>query len=150
MTAVWSVQSVHAEGLDRVRRLEDVAIHLIREVSGQFERPALELGDDEASQALARLVDQAFWPARPPFRAVKRGEPLASYDAVLRVPADEWGHRAPSGVFAVGSINRARRDIWDVFNGRRRSGEQVQVLPLSNWSRADVAEYLQAGAISAP
>lgn len=144
MTAVWSSHSPHAEGVERVRRLEDVAIHVIREAWGQFERPALRLGSGPGSLALLHLAEKAFWPARVPFTLLAEDEPDDGADAVLSAPRDEWGHRSPAGVFAISQDSDQRRDVWDLFNGRRRIGERVQITPLSTWSAVDVLAFLAA------
>lgn len=144
MTAVWSSHSPHAEGLERLRHLEDGAIHVIREVWGQFERPALRLGSGPGSLALLHLAEKAFWPARVPFRLLEEDEPDEGADAVLSAPRDEWGHRSPAGVFAISQASGQRRDVWDLFNGRRRVGERVHIVPLSTWSAVDVLAFLDA------
>ncbi|MCU0354762.1 MAG: sulfate adenylyltransferase subunit CysD [Cytophagales bacterium] len=49
------------------RQLEDEAIHIIREVAAQFERPALLFSGGKDSITLVRLAQKAFYPARIPF-----------------------------------------------------------------------------------
>jgi len=47
--------------------LEDEAIHIIREVAGQFERPVLLFSGGKDSIVMTHLARKAFWPARLPF-----------------------------------------------------------------------------------
>ncbi|GAB2850671.1 sulfate adenylyltransferase subunit CysD [Hymenobacter ruber] len=56
--------------LDYLDRLEAEAIHILREVAGQFERPALLFSGGKDSIALTRLAEKAFRPGRFPFPLV--------------------------------------------------------------------------------
>ena len=56
--------------LDYLDRLESEAIHILREVAGQFERPALLFSGGKDSIALTRLAEKAFRPGRFPFPLV--------------------------------------------------------------------------------
>ena len=56
--------------LDYLDRLEAEAIHIMREVAGQFERPALLFSGGKDSIALTRLAEKAFRPGRFPFPLV--------------------------------------------------------------------------------
>jgi sulfate adenylyltransferase subunit 2 len=66
MTAVLRPPS---DSLERVwlTDLEDEAIHIIREVFGQFERPVLLFSGGKDSIVMAHLAMKAFWPSRLPF-----------------------------------------------------------------------------------
>ena len=56
--------------LDYLDRLEAESIHILREVAGQFERPALLFSGGKDSIALTRLAEKAFRPGRFPFPLV--------------------------------------------------------------------------------
>jgi sulfate adenylyltransferase subunit 2 len=51
-------------------RLEAEAIHILREVAGQFQRPALLFSGGKDSIALVRLAEKAFRPGKFPFPLV--------------------------------------------------------------------------------
>ncbi|HTZ45207.1 MAG TPA: sulfate adenylyltransferase subunit CysD [Jatrophihabitans sp.] len=64
MTAVLSADSAQRAWLTD---LEDEAIHIIREVAGQFERPVLLFSGGKDSIVMTHLARKAFWPSRLPF-----------------------------------------------------------------------------------
>ncbi|MCU1658259.1 MAG: sulfate adenylyltransferase small subunit [Pseudonocardiales bacterium] len=47
--------------------LEDEAIHIIREVAGQFDRPVILFSGGKDSIVMLHLAAKAFWPSRVPF-----------------------------------------------------------------------------------
>jgi sulfate adenylyltransferase subunit 2 len=53
--------------LDHLSRLEGEAIHIMREVAGEFERPALLFSGGKDSVVMLHLAVKAFHPARVPF-----------------------------------------------------------------------------------
>jgi sulfate adenylyltransferase subunit 2 len=67
VTAVLPPRS--AEALERawLTDLEDEAIHILREVLGQFERPVLLFSGGKDSIVMLHLAQKAFWPSRLPF-----------------------------------------------------------------------------------
>jgi sulfate adenylyltransferase subunit 2 len=40
--------------------------------------------------------------------------------------------------------------VWDLYNGRIGPGEQVRAFPISNWTEADVWEYIAAEELELP
>src|SRR5438876_9114705 len=55
---------------DYLDHLESEAIHIMREVAGQFERPALLFSGGKDSITLVRLAEKAFRPGKFPFPLV--------------------------------------------------------------------------------
>jgi sulfate adenylyltransferase subunit 2 len=53
--------------LPHLRALEAEAIHIMREVASEFERPVLLFSGGKDSIVMLRLAEKAFWPARLPF-----------------------------------------------------------------------------------
>jgi sulfate adenylyltransferase subunit 2 len=53
--------------LSHLQALEAQAIHIIREVAAEFERPALMFSGGKDSIVMLHLALKAFWPVRPPF-----------------------------------------------------------------------------------
>jgi sulfate adenylyltransferase subunit 2 len=43
-----------------------------------------------------------------------------------------------------------RPEIWNLFNGRLNSGENMRVFPLSNWTEMDVWEYIRREKLEVP
>jgi len=69
---------------------------------------------------------------------------------------DEEKARAKERIFSIRDIDGAwkpynqRPEVWDVFNGRIHTGENVRVFPISNWSELDVWEYIKQEGIELP
>jgi sulfate adenylyltransferase subunit 2 len=43
-----------------------------------------------------------------------------------------------------------RPELWNLYNGRIRKGENVRVFPISNWTELDVWEYIRREALELP
>jgi sulfate adenylyltransferase subunit 2 len=43
-----------------------------------------------------------------------------------------------------------RPELWNLYNGRIRKGENVRVFPLSNWTELDVWEYIDQESLEVP
>jgi sulfate adenylyltransferase subunit 2 len=57
---------MHSYHLDHLQHLETEAIHIMREVAGEFERPALLFSGGKDSICLLRLAEKAFRPSELP------------------------------------------------------------------------------------
>jgi sulfate adenylyltransferase subunit 2 len=201
--------------MDYLDRLEAEAIHIMREVAGQFERPALLFSGGKDSIVLTRLAEKAFRPGKFPFPLVhvdtghnfaeviafrdhlaaelgeklivrrvedtirERGlvesggkypsrNPLQTYtlldvieefefDACIGgARRDEEKARAKERIFSVRDDfgqwdpKRQRPELWNIYNGRIRKGENVRVFPISNWTELDVWNYIKRENISLP
>jgi sulfate adenylyltransferase subunit 2 len=53
--------------VSHLRQLESEAIHIMREVAAELERPVLLFSGGKDSITLLRLAEKAFWPGRIPF-----------------------------------------------------------------------------------
>lgn len=79
------------------------------------------------------------------------------YEAVLGgARRDEERARAKERVFSVRDSfggwdpRRQRPELWSLYNGGHLPGENIRVFPISNWTEADVWEYLGARQIELP
>ena len=79
------------------------------------------------------------------------------FDAVLGgARRDEEKARAKERVFSVRDDfgqwdpRNQRPELWDLYNGRHRTGEHVRVFPLSNWTELDIWSYIQREGIEVP
>src|SRR5699024_146565 len=52
---------------DTLTALESEAVHIFREVAGEFERPVIMFSGGKDSTVLLHLAIKAFWPAPMPF-----------------------------------------------------------------------------------
>ncbi len=77
--------------------------------------------------------------------AIEHGRFDAAFGGARR---DEERARAKERIFSFrddfGQWNpRAQRpELWNLYNGRLRRGEQVRVFPISNWTELDVWQYI--------
>ncbi len=62
-----STAATRPASLDTLSWLEAEAIHIIREVAAECERPCLLFSGGKDSIVMLRLAEKAFWPARIPF-----------------------------------------------------------------------------------
>ncbi|AXB49149.1 sulfate adenylyltransferase subunit CysD [Amycolatopsis albispora] len=198
---------------DNLAALESEAIHIFREVAGEFDRPVILFSGGKDSTLLLHLAIKAFWPAPVPFPLLhvdtghnfdeviafrdevvrKHGlrlivahvqdwiddgrlaerpdgtrnplqtQPLLDTIAEHRFDAvfgggrrDEERARAKERIFSLRNAfgqwepRRQRPELWNLYNGRHRPGEQVRVFPLSNWTEADVWHYINREGVELP
>jgi sulfate adenylyltransferase subunit 2 len=201
--------------LSHLRALESEAIHVMREVAAEFERPVLLFSGGKDSIVLLRLAEKAFRPAAFPFplmhvdtghnfpevidfrdrrvaelderlivasvqesidkgRAVEETGPRASRNRLQTVTLldaiaehrfdaafggarrDEERARAKERVFSFRDDfgqwdpKSQRPELWNLYNGRIRKGENVRVFPISNWTELDVWEYIDQEQLEVP
>jgi sulfate adenylyltransferase subunit 2 len=201
--------------LSHLRALESEAIHVMREVAAEFERPVLLFSGGKDSIVLLRLAEKAFRPAPFPFplmhvdtghnfpevieyrdrrvaelgerlivasvqksidsgRAVEETGPRASRNQLQTVTLldaiaehrfdaafggarrDEERARAKERVFSFrddfgGWDPKSQRpELWNLYNGRIKKGENVRVFPISNWTELDVWEYIDQEQLEVP
>jgi sulfate adenylyltransferase subunit 2 len=204
-----SVQRSHLD------ELEAEAVHIMREVAAELERPVLLFSGGKDSIVLLRLAEKAFRPGRFPFplmhvdtghnfpevieyrdrrvaelgerlvvasvqesidkgRVVEQTGPRASrnqlqtttlldamesnqFDAAIGgARRDEERSRAKERIFSFrddfGQWDpRAQRpELWNLYNGKIRKGEQVRVFPISNWTELDVWQYVAREELELP
>jgi sulfate adenylyltransferase subunit 2 len=144
---VSAATTVVADNLDA---LESEAIHIFREVAGEFDRPVILFSGGKDSTLLLHLAVKAFWPAPVPFPLLHvdtghnfdeviefRDRVVARYGLRLEVAlVQEWiddgrlverpdGTRNPlQTVPLLDSINSHRFDA--VFGGGRRDEERAR------------------------
>ncbi len=200
--------------LDHLQFLETEAIHIMREVAAEFERPALMFSGGKDSICLLRLAEKAFRPSDipMPFLNIDTGHHFPELNDFRDRRAQQLGGRLiirtvedairkGIAVPAPGEISRnklqiptllsaieefrfdcciggARRDeekarakerffsfrdgfgqwdpknqrpeIWNLYNARLNSGENMRVFPLSNWTEMDVWEYIRQEKLEVP
>ena len=204
-----------SKNFDYLDHLEAQAIHILREVAGQFERPALLFSGGKDSITLVKLAEKAFRPGKFPFPlvhidtghnfpevleyrdrlAAQLGERLIvrkvedtirrqglkdgsgkfpsrnalqtntlletieefEFDACIGgARRDEEKARAKERIFSIRDEfgawdpKRQRPELWDIYNGSIRKGENVRVFPISNWTELDVWNYIRREKIELP
>jgi sulfate adenylyltransferase subunit 2 len=201
--------------LSHLRALESEAIHVMREVAAEFEKPVLLFSGGKDSIILLRLAEKAFRPAPFPFplmhvdtghnfpeviefrdrrvaelgerlivasvqdsidkgRVVEETGPRASRNQLQTVTLldaiaehgfdaafggarrDEERARAKERVFSFRDDfgqwdpKNQRPELWNLYNGRVKKGENVRVFPISNWTELDVWEYIDQEGLEVP
>lgn len=201
--------------LDYLDQLEAEAIHILREVAGQFDRPALLFSGGKDSITLVHLALKAFRPGKFPFPlvhidtghnflevlefrdnlAAALGEKLIVRkveDSIkkhnLKDPTGKYPSRNPLQTYTLldaieefefdACIGGARRDeekarakerifshrdefgqwspksqrpeLWNIYNGKIRKGENIRAFPISNWTELDVWNYIRRENIDLP
>ncbi|WP_298176532.1 sulfate adenylyltransferase subunit CysD [Saccharomonospora sp.] len=208
-----TAQTATEAARDHLAALESEAVHIFREVAGEFDRPVILFSGGKDSTLLLHLAIKAFWPAPVPFpllhvdtghnfdevlqfrdhvvseyglrlivakvqdwiddgrlqerpdgtRNPLQTQPLLDTIAEHRFDAvfggarrDEERSRAKERIFSLRNAfgqwdpRRQRPELWNLYNGRHRPGEHVRVFPLSNWTEADVWNYIARENVELP
>jgi sulfate adenylyltransferase subunit 2 len=75
------------------------------------------------------------------FGGARRDEERARAKERMYSVRDEFGQWDPKN---------QRPELWSLYNGRHRPGEQVRVFPLSNWTELDIWQYVLEQGIELP
>lgn len=149
-----------------------VPFELLHVDTGHNFPEVLEFRDNLVERTGARLrvakvqdwIDRGELQERPdgtrnPLQTVPLVETIAEqgYDAVLGgARRDEERARAKERVFSVRDSfggwdpRRQRPELWNLYNGGHLPGENIRVFPISNWTEADIWEYIGARGIELP
>lgn len=96
---------------------------------------------------------------RNPLQTVPLVETIAEqkYDAVLGgARRDEERARAKERIFSVRDSfggwdpRRQRPELWRLYNAAHLPGENIRVFPISNWTEANIWQYIKARRIELP
>ena len=138
--------------LSHLRALEAEAVHIIREVAAEFERPVLLFSGGKDSLVMLRLAEKAFWPAKIPFPVMHvdtgenfpeviefRDKRVAELGLRLEVASvqeaidsgravEEHGPRASRNRLQTGVLLHAieEHDFDAAFGGARRDEEKAR------------------------
>jgi sulfate adenylyltransferase subunit 2 len=75
------------------------------------------------------------------FGGARRDEEKARAKERVYSFRDEFGQWDPKN---------QRPELWNLYNGRHRSGEHIRVFPLSNWTELDIWQYIANEGIEIP
>jgi sulfate adenylyltransferase subunit 2 len=67
ITTIDGLPTDEPVGVDNLDALESEAVHIFREVAGEFDRPVILFSGGKDSTLLVHLAVKAFWPAQVPF-----------------------------------------------------------------------------------
>ena len=100
VAAQTSGAAAEADEFTTLDALESEAIHIFREVAGEFERPVILFSGGKDSTVLLHLARKAFWPAPVPF-ALLHVDTGHNFGEVLRFRDDLVAELAAAKVAAV-------------------------------------------------
>src|SRR5512142_1927109 len=124
--------------------LEAEAVHIMREVAAEFERPTLLFSGGKDSIVMLALAEKAFWPARIPFPVMhvdtghNFGEVLDFRDRRVaasvqesidagRVTEETGRHASRNRLQTVTLLDAVEEHRFDaLFGGARRDEEQAR------------------------
>jgi sulfate adenylyltransferase subunit 2 len=75
------------------------------------------------------------------FGGARRDEEKARAKERVLSFRDEFGQWDP---------RNQRPELWNLYNGRHRKGENIRAFPLSNWTELDIWSYIEAEQIEIP
>ena len=75
------------------------------------------------------------------FGGARRDEEKARAKERFFSHRDEFGQWDPKN---------QRPELWNLFNGRKRSGEHFRIFPLSNWTEMDIWQYIAREQLAIP
>ena len=104
---------------------------------------------------LFRSVSQSRYTAQIPtlLKAIKNLKVDACIGGARR---DEEKARAKERVFSHRNAfgqwepRNQRPELWNIYNGKKRTGEHFRVFPISNWTELDVWRYIHREQIELP
>lgn len=191
-----------------LKQLENEAIHIMREVVAEFQKPVMLYSVGKDSSVMIRLAQKGFYPGKFPFPlmhidtgykfeemyqfrddfvreigatllvernedAIRKGahpqklgvdkccaqlKTKGLLDAIKKhefdvafggARRDEEKSRAKERIFSIrdefGQWNPKdqRPELWNLYNGQIDQGQTVRVFPLSNWTEADIWQYIK-------
>lgn len=151
---------------------QTVPFELVHIDTGHNFPEVIQFRDELVTETGARLhvakvqdwIDRGDLQERPdgtrnPLQSVPLVETIAErgYDAVLGgARRDEERARAKERIFSVRDSfggwdpRRQRPELWDLYNGGKMAGENIRVFPISNWTEADIWEYIGARELRLP
>lgn len=151
---------------------QTVPFELVHIDTGHNVPEVIQFRDELVEETGARLhvakvqdwIDRGDLQERPdgtrnPLQSVPLVETIAErgYDAVLGgARRDEERARAKERIFSVRDSfggwdpRRQRPELWDLYNGGKMAGENIRVFPISNWTEADIWEYIGARELRLP
>ncbi len=141
--------------VDTGHNFDEVIVHRDRVVSDMGVRLVVAKVQDDVDAG--RVVDNG--PSRNPLQTVTLLRAIAEnkFDAAFGgARRDEEKARAKERVFSFRDEfgqwdpKAQRPELWNLYNGRHRTGEHIRVFPLSNWTELDVWSYVGAEQIGLP
>ena len=139
--------------------------HNFPEVIAFRDRRARELGERlivrsvEDSIRQGRVVLRSPLQSRNPFQSVTLLDAIRefAFDACIGgARRDEEKARAKERIFSFRDEfgqwdpRHQRPELWDLYNARCFSGENIRVFPISNWTELDVWQYVEREALELP
>ena len=128
--------------------LESEAIHIMREVAGEFERPALLFSGGKDSICLLRLAEKAFRPSDipMPFLNVDTGHHFPELNEFRDRRAAQLGARELLTDVSCDVVPIDANAVGDVVQVRERSRNMALVLEALQSAERDTPDYIEVDA----